>query len=176
MNDIATRVRSQVKQLKKSESLKKTQVQHQIKLRKKSDSKINFLTVFLGLLILLMSLLIAGMVARKTGVFTASVPTAETKQEILKEKVIVERETIVENPAYLTKAEAELRFGKIDGQFSELEKKYKTWSYRSWITAVVVNENAQLAHQLDRRYHPQYQPDYLKLDKKSVQKKRSGLN
>jgi hypothetical protein len=150
-------VKERIRHLKKSQVSPPKPI-HQIVMKKKS-SRLNFLTIFLGFWIFMMSVLTLGLLMYKN----ILKDEGDFSQNVIQEKII-ERETIIDNPAYLTRTEAEDRFGKIESDLSGLEGRVKTWSYRSWITAVVTNENAHLANQVDRRYHPQYQPDYLKMD------------
>jgi hypothetical protein len=156
MNDVAKAVRDRIAHIRREAAPKFRPLQVSTV---KKDARFSFMTIFLGGLILLMSSLTILVLVNKTGV---SNQVAETKPPV--ERVLVERETVVQNPAYITREEFERRFDNIDRSIANLEKQFKTWSYRSWITAVVTNENALLAQELSRRYHPQYQPDYLKFD------------
>jgi hypothetical protein len=82
------------------------------------------------------------------------------------ERVVIEKETIVENPDYLTHGEARSLFGELQGRVAALEegqqahKKYSM--HRRWLLSVAINENANLNTRVDQRHHPSYRPNYMK--------------
>ena len=103
--------------------------------------------IFLGSVIVFMMLLTAWVIYKKSYVAQVQSPS-----------VVVERETIVNNPDYLTHVEGNQKFQSLEDRVVSLEEGFKKMTYRSWITAVAVNENATLTN----KTVPQ---DYMKLDR-----------
>lgn len=117
------------------------------------------LPIFLGALIVLMTLATTWAITKKFYATQETTTTTTVVQPVEPQQpVVVERETIVNNPDYLTQVEGNKKFQTLDDRVAALEKNFKTLSYRSWITAVAVNENATLTSKTVPN-------NYMKLDR-----------
>ena len=123
---------------------------------KKSDNTIIF-PVFLATMIVLMSCVTGWAIAKKFYV-SEPVVTQPVKPVRPAPPVVVERETVVNNPDYMTQVDGNKKFQTLEERVALLEKNFKVLGYRAWVTAVAVNENASL---IEKKV-PQ---NYMKLDR-----------
>lgn len=116
-------------------------------------NKPQFVTLFLGTCIVLMSLVIVSMAAVKYDVF-ASRP------------VIVKRPAPTEpvTPQLVVNGDLEQRVAALEKQSQSWSSLFQTWSTRSWLIAVALNENANIAKTIDATHHHNPNPGYITFD------------
>ena len=106
--------------------------------------KPTFISVFLGVCILLLSVAIMG------GIVWKSLPATT---------VAVEREVDRTSPV------VDNRYQSFDSRLTEVEIGLKNWQHRLWMVALATNENANLNRAIDKTYHGKNAKDYMTLDK-----------
>ena len=125
---------------------------------KSPENRSGFMKVFLITVVLLLGLANFWYVVAESDKIFGDKPQAKSQPS----RIINQRP--VSPPAYLTKEEADKWMEQADSKLDAINKCIETLYKRTWLMAAALSENANLNYNMDRKYHPHYQPTYIYLD------------
>jgi hypothetical protein len=130
---------------------------------KRSVEKRAFMTTFLGSCILMLTLItLGGMIMKHGNVFASSTDKPSSRRVVRNDNPVHRPvEPIVSPDRHMTQRDGDALTARVD----EMSEEVKLWTHRQWLMGLALNENANIARNIDRRYHGNTDSGFITFDK-----------